>query len=487
MAISDSQYQEWLERDYERRVILVEAVSHNGVTTTTRYFSSYDYISFPTDTPANQPYEGILREIPRISNNLNEVFGGNSKPAFGDIVIDNTEGERDDWLELSWIGYPISLYLGDVTWNRNDFRLVMQGVISDIQARTSDTIVFKIRDKQDLLNKQIQSTLYTTGPNEGQPIPLCYGEVYQATPVLLDAFTHEYQIHDGEIEDIIEVYQDGVPKAFTPNLADGTFTLTTAAEGLITVDAKGAKVDSVYLSTAGDIAAALAVRAGITEDEIDSDSLTAFTTLCPQVVGVYIKDRTNLLPIMDFVVGSVGGFYGFNRSGLLTFGRFSEPSGTAVLELTADDVEVYGVDVKTIIQPTKTVRLGYKRYYTELNGELSGFVTETQRADFLQEYRVVTSSNTVPEWPLALEPDVYYTGLAYQADAQDEADRRADINSVPRKIIKVRGFSTSQTLELGDEIKITYPRFGLSAGEYGIVTAINESLTNFKMEIEIWL
>lgn len=487
MAVSDEQYLEWLQRDYARRIILVEAEYHNGVTTDTQYFSTYSFTSYPTDTPANICYDDILNEVPRISNNISEVFGGASRPAIGDIVIDNSSGERDSWLEWSWNGYPIRLYLGDSEWERNDFRLILDGVTADIQARSSNTIVFKIRDKQDLLNKQIQSNLIASGENIGNPIPLCYGEVFQISPVLIDAFTSKYQVHDGAIEEVVAVYQDGVAKAFTPDIATGTFTLTTPAEGVITVNVKGAKPSGTYLTTVGDICKTLAIAAGLDASEVDDDSVTAINAACPQTVGVYITERTNLMTVLDFLMGSVGGFYGFSRLGKLRFGRFAEPTGIDALELSADDVESNGVDIKTIIQPTKTLRLGYKKYYTQLTTALSGFVTEAQRADFAKEYRVVTASNTVPEWPLALEPELVQTALTTLYDAQSECDRRALLNAVPRRVLKLRAFTASATIELGDEVLFTYPRYGLDSGVNGIVVGIVESPTSFRMELEIWL
>lgn len=485
--ITDTEFNAWLIRDNVRRVVLVEAQAHDGSGVVTRYFSNTPYASFPTDTPANQPYDDLLKDVPRFSNVMAEAFEGNSRPAIGEMVVDNSNGERDDWLLDSWAGYPVKLYLGDPSWIRDDYRLILDGITADIQAKNKDSITFKIRDKQDLLNKQVQPTLYTTGSAIGKPKPLCYGEVFQITPVLVDSATHKYQIHDGVIQQIVAVYIDGVSTAFTNDLSNGGFTMASAITGQITVDAKGAKPSGTYIVKVADIVLDIATRAGLVSGDIDSASLTAMNTTCPQTIGLYIPDRQNIMSVFDVLLKSVGGFYGFGRDGKLKLGRLNAPVGTATLSLTADDIEANGLDVKTISPPIKTVRLGYKRYYSPMTAGVASGVTEAVRADLMQEYRAVTASNSVPEWPLAAEPDLIPTALALSAEAQTECTRRATLYSVPRRILKIRSFTASQQIELGQEIKITWPRYGLDSGEYAIVVGINESPTSFKVDLEVWL
>jgi len=487
MAISDAQYLAWLQNDSAKRVTLVEAQCHNGSSVVTNYFSNSDFASVPADTPANTIYEDLLREVPRISNSMSEVFGGRSMPALGEIVVDNSSGERDVWLTYTWIGYSVNLLLGDKSWPKSDFRTIFKGVISDVQAKSSNEITFKIRDKQDLLNKQIQSTLYTTGSAINKPKPLCYGEVFKIAPVLIDSATHQYQVHDGAINSIVAVYQDGIAVTYTPSIATGTFTLAAAATGTITCDVQGAKPSGVYLTKVADIANDLALKVGLTGGDIDSSSITALNTACPYTVGIYVPDRANLLDVYDQLFKSIGGYYGFSRAGLLKFGRLNAPTGTATLELIADDIESKGVDWSTTYQPIKTYRLGYKKYWVVQDSSLSTSVTEADRADLGQQYRAVFATNSVPNWPLALEPDLAETLISNSTDAQTEATRVATLNNTLRKVFTIRAFTAPQSIEVGQEIKITYPRYGLDSGVYAIVTGINESPTSNKVELKVWL
>jgi hypothetical protein len=487
MAISDSQYLAWLQKDGVRRVVLVEVQVYSGSSITTRYLSNSAYASFPSDTPANQPYDDLLLEIPRFSNSMSEAFGGASKPAFGDVVIDNSSGARDSWLNDSWAGYPINIYLGDVSWAKSDFRLILSGITADIQARDNASLIVKMRDKQDLLNKPVNSNLYTTGSAVGLPKPLCYGQCYQVEPILIDSATHKYQIHDGAINGITTVYENGYTIPFTADLANGCFTLPANPAGHITADCTGAKPSGTYITKVADIALDLITRAGLSGSDISSTSLAAMNTLCPQTVGLFIKDRTNLLPALDELVASVQGYYGFGRDGKFQMGRLSTPAGSPTLYLIADDIEQYGVTVKTVSPPIKTYRMGYKQYYTILSDGVAGAVTETVRADYLNEYRAVTATNTVTGWPLAAEPELVGGNLAIQSEAQTECNRRAALFSVPRKVLQVKAFTAPQRIELGQEINITYPRYGLNNGVNGIVIGVSESPTSSRVDLEVWL
>ena len=146
----------------------------------------------------------------------------------------------------SWDGRQIKMYYGDPAWPKSDFRLLLNGMIADIYAKDQATLALKLRDKTWALNVPIQTNLIGgSTANAGQPVPLCYGPCFNVTPVLTNAATHEYQVHDGPINDILAVYDGGVPVAFTKDLTHGKFTLSSAPVYEVTSDPQGAKVGGV--------------------------------------------------------------------------------------------------------------------------------------------------------------------------------------------------------------------------------------------------
>lgn len=488
MAITDQQFQDWLESDGKFRIVLVEAEAYSGGTVVTRYMSNGAYVTKPTDTPANIAYEDIVLTVPFFRSAMNEQFRGGTTPSWGSLETVNT-GEYDSWLDDAWDGRPIRFYLGDPTWDRADFRLILSLVTEDISTSPGKN-VFKLRDKQQLVNEQIQSNLMTgSTANVNQPIPLCFGECYNITPLLIDAATYKYKIHDGQIEAITTVYSNGVSVAFTASLADGTFTLNAAPTGTITCDAKGSKTGGTYANKVADIVKRILVdHNGVSAGDIDTAAFTAFNTACPQVVGIYIKERLNTIPVLDSLLKTVGGFWTTTRAGKFTVGRLLAPPGSPVLSISADDIVENTLELTKRILPVKTVRLGYKKNWTVQSSGLNSSVTASRAAELGQEYQVVSVANAgvSSTYLRATEPDMEGTLFVSQSDASTECSRRSTLNNILRKVYKMECFTTPQKLEIGMEVRLIFPRYDLQSGKNCIVIGITERPVDNRVTLELW-
>jgi len=490
MAISDQQYLDWLSRDGEPRCVLFEADVMSGGAVVTRYGSNYSYETKPTDTPANQAYDEILVSVPRFKGRIDEALGGNTRVSYGEAEVDNSSGIRDAWLLDAWDGRPVRLYLGSPAWAKSDFRLILNGVADDIVAKSANSLTIKLNDRQQLLNGPIQTKLIAAGTaNAQKPVPLCYGEYYNFEPSLVDAATRKYQVHDGQVEAITTVYDAGKSIAFTPDLTTGTFTLAANPAGRVTVDGKGCKLGGAYVSKVADIVQRIVTtRSSLTVADLDAASFSALNTLCPQTVGICIGERRNTLDVLDELLKSIGGFYGFSRAGRLKVARFDAPAGSPVLDLTADDIELNGLDLRARILPVATVRLGYKRNWTQQTDGLDTTLTPARRAELGDNYQVASASNAGigATFLTPLSPDVIGTVLVSQADAQAEANRRAARDGQLRFRFVVRCFTAPGLVELGQVIRLTHWRYGFSAGQLVTVVDIDESPTSNSLTLELW-
>ena len=242
MALTSTQFQAWLEDSNAKRCMLVEVVVNIAGIETTLYLSNKNYVTGPAETPANITY------LPFIQNSLAFTqaipIDGSASLSYGDIAIDNTNGDRDSWLNYIWANRQISIYIGDITFARTDFTKIYSGYVSDIASSDRNTINISIRDLLQKLNTPITSTLIGgTSQNKEQLRPLVFGEVHNITPVLFDAANLIYMVHNGPIESIIEVRDNGVPLvlgvSYTVNLTSGTFTLLRAPIGTITCSVQG--------------------------------------------------------------------------------------------------------------------------------------------------------------------------------------------------------------------------------------------------------
>lgn len=491
MPISDAQYDAWLKADSKRRALLVEANAYSSGAEVTRYFATVPFVSLPTDTPANTPYDDIITEVPYFSARISEAFTGKSESGWGDIVISNESGVRDAWLDDAWDGRRVTVYLGDPAWPRDDFRAILSGVAADIVAPDRTRLALRIRDNSWMLNVALQTALIGgTTAYKSKPKPVCYGEVFNIEPPLIDAGLHKYQVHDGAINAVSDVRDSGLSVAYTADLATATFVLNGGAPaGRVTCDVQGAKPGGTYLTKAADIIKDIVTtRTSLTIADVDTTNFTAFNATCAQKLGFWGQDFMTVAAAIDECVAAVGGFWTFDRAGLMTLGQFVAPTGAEDLALVSDDVSQAGLRVVNRIALLKTYRLGYKRNYTLQADGLAGAVTETNRAEYGVEYRVKTATNAGVEttYLLAASPDEVGTNLADATEAQTECDRRAALWGNLRFRYEARAFAAPFTVRLGQVVKLTHPRFGFSAGKLATVTGVRWYPTKKRVVMELF-
>lgn len=487
-GITDAEYSAWLGKDAQR-LLLADLTAYSGGAVESRYISTGPFITRPIDTPANTTYTDTLLDVPDFEARLSELFMGRSLPSFGDLRVLNYNGDYDAWLDDGWDGRAVTLKHGAADWNIPDFRAILTGVVADIDAPARDIVSFKLRDKTHLFDRPVQTSLIGgSTANKDQPIPLAFGECFNVEPVLTIAASHTYQVHDGAIESIVAVRDNGVAVSYTPDLATGTFTLAAPPAGRITADVKGAK-PSTYLTTCADLVQHLAINhAGLTTADLDTASFTALNVSCAQTLGLYIRDRRNLIDVIDDLVTSVGGFWTFTRAGLLRLGRLEAPAGTPAMTLIADDVEALSISMVSRSLPRASVRLGYARNWAPQDADaLAGAVSETNRTLYAAPASVAKATNSVTtKHLLAPNPDVVETLIVSSSDAATEATRRAGLFNVVRTTVRLTTFAQALAVNLGDVVHLTHPRFGFSAGALAVVVGIRDRISDNRVELELW-
>lgn len=238
MAISDAQYAAWLKSQTAVRCILVEVDVKVGASVITRYLSTQGYVTGATDTPANTFYSPRIVGGLQISRKLS--IDGNISMSFGDIELNNVDGVLDTWIDDYWANRSLRIYLGDVSWARADFRLVFSGVTTGIDTRRRTSINIKLSDKLQNLNNPVSEVKLGGATSRADDlVPILLGECHNIEPLLTDPTINEYQVHNGPVESIFEVRDNGIPVAFTSLSAIGKFRLTNAPSGTITCSAQG--------------------------------------------------------------------------------------------------------------------------------------------------------------------------------------------------------------------------------------------------------
>lgn len=478
---------DWLANPDATRILLAEVRSYD-TTENVHYLSSGEYQTEVGDTPASTYFTPSIVGNPVFNRQLRSIFDSKSVLNWGGLDIKNHDGGFDLWLGYAWDGRQIILKIGDPAWDYDQFIIVLTGVIHGLEVINDTTLRLVFRDRMAELDIPTQPNDFSSGFAENEPIPMAYGELKNITPVLIDDVLKKFKIHDGQIDGISTVYENGSSVGFAPDLPNGEFTLDADPAGKITCDCTGAKPGGTYYTKAGDIIKDLVTRVGpwIDPDDLETASFTALNTDAPQPLGVYVSKRRNLLDVIEEIMESVGGFYGLTPSGKLDLQRWKVPG---VPVLTVDRSDTLGkLRVELLNLPRWKTQLGYEKNWSIQVDGIAGIVTPARQAWLGKEYRVVTSKDaTIKTRHLgATAPDVRGTFINNVADAQAEADRLQALFGVQRIRYRVTAFSGPFQVKIGDTVTLIDDFYGLSAGKDCVVIGKREFLLDNKIELTLF-
>ena len=495
---TDAEFDKWLKTPTAIRTVLVEAevkLSSDG-SIVTRYLSNKGYVTGTLDSPATTNYSARVTGGIKFTRSLS--LEGTPTLSFGDIELINSDGQLDTWLDDYWVNRQVRVLVGDATWPRQDFRVMYVGLLTGIDSRKRDRINLKLGDLLQRLNTPVtEAKLGTTGRAD-EVLPLCFGECHNITPLLIDSTINKYMVHNGVIEGIIEVRDNGVPVAFTPDLATGTFTLSTQPAGTITASVQGGKITilegtpNTYSTQAPDIIFWLmtffgnpAVRPGLLD--IDVAGMLQFKAEHPAYTGIYIEGRQNVLEVCNQLASSLGARLYVNTSGKISMVRLSLPwTGATVASITQEDIVDRTFEPKQMVDVVASVKIGYCKNWTVQSGLTTGLIQE-HVAMFAEEWlsQTATDSTAAAIYNLYTDPELIETNLLSASQALSEANRRLAIFSTQRKVFKFTGMPSLHNVGLGSYVQITHPRFGLSGGKIGQVISVGIDPLSPQIEFEV--
>lgn len=484
MPKSVAEIDAWAVNDSQQRVVLVEA----GVLTTSDgstglsgkvCLSTVPFVSGGGDDPPNTVYDDILTEAPTLNVSTTEAFFGRSQMSYGDMVISNEDGARDDWLAWNWDGRPLEVYVGGLGWSRWDFERVMTATVESVYAKANNAIGFKVRGKDALLKAIFQTTMATS--TSTKKMPWAVGRVFNMEPPSYDAATLKFVINDGSVYNIDQVRDGGGSVAFT-NLggAPGLFQLSAARTGQITADFNGAATiphatilnSAIYKCGLGLTDYYQGTEVGGTNNFVN-DSKPA---------GICIQGDETRQEVLDIITTSGGGFWYFDRQGCLRAVQLAipAPGSTPNHTLIEDDVLKDSLQVERIILPCIKYDIYGKKNHTI---QTSGFVGAVSEADKVL-YGAVGSlsawspSDTGLDVPanhaMARTVPNKVSLYALAADATTEAQRQYAIFKTMTAIVAIDVVTAVPRFLLGEVVSLTHSRYGFSAGKLGQIVGIQD-------------
>lgn len=450
--------------------------------------------------------------------------GGASQVGYGELVLVNTDGALDGYLDYGLDGRPVEIIVGHMSpWQAPTFSTVLKGTME--QPRIGwDSVAIRLRDRQAELAGPLQATRYAgnnalpnglegvAGDLAGKPKPLAYGRVYNAPAPCVNTSKLTYQVNDGAVADIPAVYDKGATLTKGSNyatsallqaatvtagtyatcFAEGYFRLGSSPAGLVTADIiQGA---TAATRTAAQIAKAIATRTGgIPAGDIDAGDVAALDAANSAELGLWIDTETSFAAAIDQSAGAVGAWWGFDRLGQFRIQRLEAPSGTPVATLT--EAELLKIDrVETTDDgrgvPAWRVQLSYRRMAAVQNTDLAGSVTDARRAEIGQAWRTAAAEDvsvkTAHLLATALE---FESALVDAAPASTEADRRLALYKQRRDRFEVRAAVAApllDSIDLGAVVALDHPRFQLAGGRLFRVLGIRADLDAGILDLTLW-
>ena len=488
--VTDAQYAAWLVDPTANRITLIELGVNSNGSEIIRYISTDGYATSATDTPANTSYSPCVTVGIKVTEAL--PISGTARFSVADIEVVNVAGERDSWFKDVWVNRSAKAWIGDPRWARSDFRLVFNGLVNDIDSRKRDRINIRLRDKLQQLNTPISDVkLGGTTPNKDQVLPLTFGEVHNLSPLLTNPATLEFQVHNGIVESIFEVRDNGVPVTAKINNTMGKFTLNQTPAGQITASVQGDKPAGVYYNTIAKIIQRLATGYGksttrLTNADIDLTNFNAFDAAHPQPIGLYADARANLFQTMQQLADSVGAQVVMSRLGLLQILQINLPPTDTPSVIKQSQQLDRTIEISNRTAVFAASKIGYCKNWTIQPG-LQTIIPAQHKDLYNTEYLTSTATDTTVQanYKLTLEPVQENTLLMVGADATAESNRRLNLYKVTRTTYRFEMTAAGLLLVLGQAVTLYSNRFGLSAGVLGQIIALTPDWQTGHVIVEV--
>ena len=486
-------------------------------------YATAGYTTLPTDTPANTYYEPRVQQPGLVRRDLfsGGTAFGQTQVGYGEVTLANSDGGLD-FLMGKAFGRSLRILVGEQAAAYSAFTLVLQATVEQAEV-TAKSVTLRVKDNQEKLSNPLPLPVFagdnvlpngaegTVDDLKGQRKPKLYGKVFNVSPPMVNSSLLTFQVNSGPAA-VSAVYDKAVALDFHADYASlaaleaatvpsgeystcstlGLFRLGSSHVGTVTCDAT---TGSEYLA---DILGAIATDAGVTMSSAD---ITALRVANSALGGVYFQDSgteansgTTALQLLDEVAQSLGAWYGFDQAGVLRCSRVVTPTGTPAAEFGPSNIitleQVTASDELSGL-PTWKVSVLWKKFYTvQQDGDIAGSVTIARRGELAQEYRtaVATDTDTQSIYPNAREL-TRTTALISESDAQAEASRLLSLFKIQRRTYTATvrwEAELTTTLDIGQVVSVTFPRFGLQAGKLLLITGLTLDLRSKRAELSLW-
>jgi hypothetical protein len=297
--------------------------------------------------------------------------------------------------------------------------------------------------------------------------------------------------------DLAELEDDRfAPRAgeFIPFPGGGYFRLGAPPAGLVTADVTAGDT-AADRTTAQIFSQILGDPLGAPLVEVNRDDLAALDIANDAVLGLWTGlEELTVAEALDLVAGSVGAWWGVDRTGVFRIQQFTAPSGSPVAAFTANDLKQplerrAVADASRGLPSWRTIVRYARNYAVQTQDGLAAGVADDHRVFVGQEWREGTAEDAAvqlahPLAPVTIEDSL----LAEEADADAEAVRRQTLRGVLRQrfVAVVPLDAETELVDLGQVVTLTHARYGLGAGPSLRVLGVDPDVRARHVTLHLW-
>lgn len=219
-------------------LVEVTAITDSAGTSTVLRYSSDEYITGPSESPANTYYEPRVKTPADITRNLfsSGTTSGASRVGYGVVELSNADGELDFLANYGFDGRPLVIKVGDVGVPYANFTTVLSGTMEQVEF-TFQTVTILARDKLAVLELPLQKSEFL-GTNSNSDTSTSSNTIGTGTKTFVLVYGTAFAVGS-----VVMAYQTSTPANYmigtVTSYTSGTKTLVinslyTAGTGTIT-------------------------------------------------------------------------------------------------------------------------------------------------------------------------------------------------------------------------------------------------------------
>lgn len=502
--------------------ITIRSLGPNGVVSHL-YAATREFISQGSDTPANTPFLGTLSKVLRFDRSIVAGDGfGQVTVGWGDLTMINADGGYDDVIRsYAADGRRVVVKVGRRGAAYAGYWTLFDGTVRTWSADNTEMRLV-LRDNGYRLEVPAQPLTYGgTGGLDGttdlkdKRKPQGFGWCENVSPPLVIPNLLAYQPSIGPIAGIEAVYDRGVPLTLAQDyassalllnavidagryatcIAEGLFRLGGAPAGTVTCTFRG-DASGGYVNTTGAIVRRLAMNAGVLGiNDLVGPSFAALDALQPAEIGIYLETgaEDTVAGVIGKLMTGIGGWAGMRRDGRLEARIFTAPEGAPLASYDSIDIAEDSLSRERlpdgIDPPPFQYRVTWGRNHT-VQADVGGQAGVTaDRVAFLAEGVRLAASESARaaaiklDHPLAQDPEPIDAYFRFREDAYAEANRRLDLYGVARALYRFVLLQHPFRHEVGDVIRLTYPRWDLATGKTLCIVSLSDDTDEDHTEV----